>query len=73
MENLQSEIIFIAKLFGVVSAIVTHYVYVIKPLAVFNERQKQNHYMVMKHDSDIEKIKEDITVLKTKCDKKNSR
>ncbi len=74
MENLQSEILFIAKFGGIVFAVSTHYFYVIKPLAIFNERQKQN-----RHDIDeLKKHYEDFTKVKIEhelnnCKKKNSR
>lgn len=74
MENLQSEILFIAKFGGIVLAAFTHYFYVIKPIAIFNERQKQNK-------RDIEELKkhyEEFTKVKIEhdlkmCNKKNSR
>ena len=41
-ENMQSEILLIAKLGGICASVVAYYLWVIKPLAIFNERQKQN-------------------------------
>ncbi len=49
---MQSEIIFIAKLGGIVLTAFTHYFYVIKPIIIFNERQKTNR-------KDIDKLQKD--------------
>jgi hypothetical protein len=62
---MQSEILFIAKFGGIVFAAFTHYFYVIKPIAIFNERQKQNKSDIEKLKSDSEELKEILTILKT--------
>ena len=58
MENLQSEIIFIAKFGGLVFVAAAHYFSVIKPIAIFNERQKVSHKLIMEMKAEGEKIKE---------------
>ena len=74
MENLQSEIIFIAKFGGIVLTAFTHYFYVIKPLAIFNERQKQNKRDI----EELKKMKDEFTTLKAEhemkiCDKRRKK
>jgi hypothetical protein len=49
-KNMQSEIIFIAKLGGVCVSVLSYIFWIVRPMAIFNERQKQN-----KHD--IEELK----------------
>lgn len=77
-QNLQSEILLIAKLVGAISAIGSYYFWIIKPLAIFNERQKQNHKLILKVSNDLEILKKDFTILKTQhedeiCKKKRTR
>lgn len=85
MENLQSEVLFIAKFGGIVAVIASHYFSVIKPMVIFNERQKFNKCRIELAESDIEKIKKDqseqksrLDILETKhedkwCDEKRSK
>lgn len=74
MENLQSEIVFVAKFGGIVLTAFTHYFYVIKPIAIFNERQKQNKRDI----EDLKKIKDEFITLKAEhemkiCNRKRAK
>jgi hypothetical protein len=69
MENMQSEILFIAKFGGIVFTAFTHYFYVIKPIAIFNERQKANKKDIEKLKIDLEHGLKELTILKTEHDK----
>lgn len=64
-QNLQSEIILIAKLCGSIAAIGSYYFWIIKPLAIFNERQKQNHKLILEVMETLKKLEHDFTVLQT--------
>ena len=66
MENLQSEIIFIAKFGGMVLSLGAYYFWVVKPMAIFNERQKQNK----KDIEDLKKIRDEFTTLKAEHEMK---
>ena len=74
MENLQSEIIFITKFGGIVLTACTHYFYVIKPIAIMNERQNR-----MKKDiEEIKSMKDDFITLKAEhnmkiCDRRKDK
>ena len=61
---MQSEIIFIAKFGGIVFTAYTYYSYVIKTMAIFNERQKQNK----KDIEELKKFKDEFTTLKAEHD-----
>ena len=65
MENMQGEILFIAKFGGLVFVAAAHYFSVIKPIAIFNERQKVSHKLIIEMKNESEKIKEQFIVLKT--------
>ena len=78
MENLQSEIIFIAKFGGIVLTACTHYFYVIKPIAIFNERQKMNRKDIDKLQKDSESTISILTKMKAEhdmkiCEKRKSK
>lgn len=66
MENLQSEIIFIAKFGGLVASFFAYYFWVVKPMAIFNERQKQNKRDI----EELKKIKDEFTILKAEHEMK---
>lgn len=71
MANLQSEILFIAKFGGLLASFFAYYFWVVKPMAIFNERQKQNK----KDIEELKKMKDEFTTLKAEhemkiCDKK---
>jgi len=75
MENLQSEIIFIVKFGGIVAVAATHYFSVIKPIAIFNERQKVTYKLLLevkaeneKRKSENEEIREKFIKLQTEHD-----
>lgn len=68
MENLQSEIVFIAKFGGIVFVAAAHYFSVIKPIAIFNERQKVSYKLLMEMKAEGEKIKEAFIKLQTEHD-----
>ena len=42
MADMQSEILFIAKFGGLLASFFAYYFWIVKPMAIFNERQKQN-------------------------------
>jgi F0F1-type ATP synthase membrane subunit b/b' len=65
MANLQSEILFIAKFGGLLASFFAYYFWIVKPMAIFNERQKQNKSDIEKLKSDSEELKEILTILKT--------
>lgn len=67
-QNLQSEIIFIAKFGGLVLSACAYYFYMIKPLAIFNERQKQNRKDLDKIMQDLEEFKHEFTIIQTEHD-----
>jgi hypothetical protein len=69
MEDLQGEILLIAKLGGLVFAAFTHYVSVIKPIAIFNERQKHNFKSIEKMKIDMECIDRKLTKIITEHEK----
>lgn len=56
MADMQSEILFIAKFGGLILAFGTHYFSVIKPIAVFNERQKVVYKLIQEMKVDQEKM-----------------
>lgn len=58
---MQSEILFIAKFGGLCASFVAYYFWIIKPMAVFNERQKQNKADI----EEIKKFKDDFIKLQT--------
>jgi hypothetical protein len=58
---MQSEILFIAKFGGLCVSVLGYLFWIVKPMAVFNERQKQN-----KADIDeLKSIKDEFIKLKT--------
>jgi len=57
---LQSEIILIAKFGGMVASFCAYYFWIVKPMAIFNERQKQNKRDI----EDLKKVKDEFTTLK---------
>lgn len=70
MADLQSEIIFIAKFGGIVFTAAVHYFSVIKPIAIFNERQKVSYKLIMEMKSEFDKLKEGFIKLQTEHDLK---
>jgi len=64
MADLQSEILFIAKLCGVCMSVLGYIFWIAKPMAIFNERQKQNKRDI----EDLKKMKDEFTTLKTEHD-----
>ena len=64
MADLQSEILFIAKLGGVCMSVLGYIFWIAKPMAIFNERQKQNKRDI----EDLKKMKDEFTTLKTEHD-----
>lgn len=74
MADLQSEIIFIAKLGSILAGLSGYYFWIVKPMAIFNERQKQNKRDI----EDLKKLKDDFTTLKAEhdmkiCDKRRKK
>jgi len=65
MENLQSEVLFIAKFGGLLGSFCAYYFWIVKPMAIFNERQKANKRDIEKLKSDSEMLQKDFTILKT--------
>ena len=66
MADLQSEILFIAKFGGLLASFCAYYFWVVKPMAIFNERQKQNK----KDIEDLKKMRDEFTTLKAEHDMK---
>jgi hypothetical protein len=58
---MQSEILFIAKFGGLCVSVLGYLFWIVKPMAVFNERQKQNKADI----EEIKKFKDDFIKLKT--------
>ena len=57
---MQSEVLFIVKLGSLCASFIAYYFWIIKPMAIFNERQKQNKSDI----EDFKKIKDDFIKLK---------
>ena len=66
MADLQSEIIFIAKLGGILAGFAGYYFWIVKPMAIFNERQKQNKRDI----EDLKKMRDEFTTLKAEHEMK---
>ncbi len=71
MADLQSEILFIAKFGGLLASFFAYYFWIVKPMAIFNERQKQNKRDI----EELKKMKDEFATLKAEhemkiCDKK---
>jgi len=66
MADLQSEILFVAKFGGLLASFCAYYFWVVKPMAIFNERQKQNK----KDIEDLKKMRDEFTALKAEHDMK---
>ena len=73
MADMQSEILFIAKFGGIVLAACTHYIYVIKPIAIFNERQKIIYKLLKEIESKQDELDHDFTILKTEHEINNCK
>jgi hypothetical protein len=69
MENLQSEIIFITKLGGICVSVLGYIFWIVKPMAIFNERQKQNKRDI----EELKKFKDEFTTLKAEHELKSCR
>lgn len=66
MENMQSEILFIAKFGGILGSFCAYYFWIVKPMAIFNERQKQNK----KDIEELKKMEHEFTTLKAEHEMK---
>lgn len=64
MADLQSEILFVAKFGGLLASFCAYYFWIVKPMAIFNERQKQNK----KDIEDLKKMRDEFTALKAEHD-----
>jgi hypothetical protein len=64
---MQSEILFIAKFGGLCVSVLGYLFWVIKPMAIFNERQKQNKADI----EDLKSIKDEFIKLKTEHELKS--
>lgn len=73
MENVQSEILFIAKFGGLLGSFLAYYFWIVKPMAIFNERQKMNRKDIDKLQKDCEVQRNILTVLKTEHDMKSCK
>lgn len=80
MADLQSEILFIAKFGGLVLAVGTHYFSIIRPIAIFNERQKVSYKLMQEMKAEQasmraegEKIKEAFIRLQTEHEINNCK
>lgn len=61
---MQSEILFIAKFGSLCASFVAYYFWIIKPMAIFNERQKQNKADI----EDLKKIRDKFIKLEAEHD-----
>ena len=68
-ENMQSEIVLISKLGGICVSVIAYYIWVIKPLAIFNERQKQNKADI----EELKKMKDAFIKIKTEHEMKTCK
>lgn len=66
MADLQSEIILIAKLGSILAGLSGYYFWIVKPMAIFNERQKQNKRDI----EDLKKMRDEFTTLKAEHEMK---
>ena len=57
---MQSEILFIAKFGGLLASFFAYYFWIVKPMAIFNERQKQNKRDI----EELKSLKDIVTTLK---------
>ena len=64
MADLQSEILFVAKFGGLLASFCAYYFWIVKPMAIFNERQKQNK----KDIEELKSLKDIVTTLKAEHD-----
>ena len=64
IKNMQSEILLIAKLGGVCVSVLGYIFWIVRPMAIFNERQKQNKRDI----EELKKMKEEFTALKAEHD-----
>jgi len=64
MADLQSEILFVAKFGGLLASFCAYYFWIVKPMAIFNERQKQNKRDI----EELKSLKDIVTTLKAEHD-----
>lgn len=69
MADMQSEILFIAKLGGVCMSVLGYIFWIAKPMAIFNERQKQNKRDI----EELKKFKDEFTTLKAEHEMKSCK
>lgn len=69
MADMQSEILFVAKFGGLLASFFAYYFWIVKPMAIFNERQKQNK----KDIEDLKKMRDEFIALKAEHDMKICR
>ena len=74
MADLQSEILFVAKFGGLLASFCAYYFWIVKPMAIFNERQKQNKRDI----EDLKKTRDEFTALKAEhemkiCEKRRKK
>lgn len=64
-KNMQSEIIFIYKLFGIIAGGWAHYYFIIKTIILLRERQSVTYKRVEGMIEEQKEFKEQFTILKT--------
>ena len=74
MADTQREILFIAKFGGLLAGFTGYYFWIVKPMAIFNERQKQNKRDI----EELKSLKDIVTTLKAEhdmkiCDKRRKK
>lgn len=64
-KNMQSEVLFIYKLFGIIAGGWAHYYFIIKTIILLRERQSVTYKRVEGMIADHEMIKKQLTILQT--------
>ena len=65
IKNMQSEVLFIYKLFGIIAGGWAHYYFIIKTIILIRERQSVTYKRVEGMIEDHEIIKKQLTILQT--------
>ena len=64
-KNMQSEVLFIYKLFGIIAGGWAHYYFIIKTIILIRERQSVTYKRVEEMIEEQKEFKEQFTILKT--------
>ena len=69
-KNMQSEVLFIYKLLGIIAGGWAHYYFIIKTIILLRERQHVTYKRVEKISEEQKEMKEQLTILQTQHDDK---